>query len=678
MRFPEARRLDVVETLHGVRVADPYRWLEDPDSPETRAWLAAQDQLAAPYLGALPLRGRFRQRLEELLRVGWVGGPTWRGERCFFQRREPGQEMAVLLVREAGGSERVLVDPLAIDPAGVTTLDVWEPSWDGSLLAYQLSSGGDEESRLRVLEVATCADVEGPIDRCRYSPVAWLPSGKELYYVRRLAPDRVPAGEEMYHRRVFRHRLGTDPERDDMEVFGAGQDKTNYYGVDVSWPDGRWLVVTAQQGTSPHGDCYLADLRGGGELRQIVSQAMEQAWVGHDGRLYFWSREGTPRGRLDVADPELPDERRILVPEGEGVLRDVALTEDRLLVGWLEDCFSRVEIRELESGARVGDVQLPGLGTAWVSARPEGGDRAWIGYTDFAEPESVYELDPDARSLQVWARPPGGSEPAGLDARQVFFESRDGARVPMFVLTPPGRKDGERSPAILTGYGGFNNANLPAYNAVARAWVEAGGVYAVANLRGGGEYGEAWHEAGMRERKQNVFDDFVAAGEWLQAEGYTDRDHLGISGGSNGGLLVGAALTQRPELFAAVVCSAPLLDMVRYERFGLGATWNHEYGKADDPVEFGWLYSYSPYHHVREGAAYPAVLFTLFDSDTRVDPMHGRKMCAALQWATASGRPVLLRRERDVGHGARSVSRAADLAADTLAFLGEQLHLGGG
>jgi len=675
MRYPPAPRLDIVETLHGVQVADPYRWLEEPKSPEAQAWSTAQDALARPYLDGLPMRRHFRSRLEALLQVGMVSAPTWRGRRCFFMRRDAGQEMAVLLVREPDGEERVLLDPLAIDPQGTTTLDLWAPSDEGDLLAYQLSSGGDEEARVRVLEVATGEVVDGPINRCRYSPVAWLPGGKELFYVRRLAPDRVPAGEEMYHRRVYRHRLGSDPERDDVEIFGAGLDKTNYYGVDVSWGDGRWLIVTANQGTSPHGDAYLADLQVDGALRPLALQEMTYPGIGSDGRLYLFTREGSPRGRIDVADPTRPDDRRTLVPEGEAVLQGFGLVDGALLVTWQDDCYSRIDVRDPESGEVLREVPLPGMGTAGLATRPDGGRQAWIGYTDFANPGTVYEYDLDSAELSVWATPPGAEHAQGVPAKQVFFESKDGTRVPMFVLGDA--EPGEPRPTILNGYGGFNNANLPAYNVVARAWVEAGGIYAIANLRGGSEYGEEWHRAGMRENKQNVFDDFIAAGEWLIGERLTDSEHLGISGGSNGGLLVGAALTQRPELFTAVACSAPLLDMVRYEKFGLGATWNHEYGSADKEVEFGWLYSYSPYHHVREGVDYPAVLFTLFDSDTRVDPMHGRKMCAALQWATTSERPVLMRRETDVGHGARSVSRSVDLYADVLAFLAAQLHLGG-
>jgi prolyl oligopeptidase len=675
VNYPTARRQDIVDSLHWVDVADPYRWLEDPSSAETQAWLAAQDALARPYLDALPARPHFRKRLEELLQVGSITAPSWRGERCFYQRREPGQEMAVLLVREPDGAERVLLDPLAIDPTGTTTLDLWAPSQEGDLLAYQLSTGGDEEARVRVLDVKTGEIVDGPIDRCRYSPIAWLPGGKEFFYVRRLAPDRVPAGETMYHRRVYRHRLGGDAERDDVEIFGEGLAKTNYYGADVSWGDGRWLIVSARQGTSPHGDTYIADLHGDGELRPLALQEMTYAEVGHDGRLYLFTKEGSPRGRVDVADPARPGDRRTLIPETDAVLQGAGVVDGAVVCSWQRDCFSRIDVRDPDTGAPLGEVPLPGMGTAGAALRPDGGRRVWVPYTDFANPGTVYEYDLDSGELSVWATAPGAEHAEGVPARQVFFESRDGTRIPMFVLGDA-EADGVR-PAILTGYGGFNNPMAPAYNVVARAWVEAGGIYAIANLRGGSEYGEEWHRAGMRERKQNVFDDFIAAGEWLIAEGLTDRERLGISGGSNGGLLVGAALTQCPELWRCVVCSAPLLDMVRYELFGLGATWNHEYGRAEDPVEFGWLYGYSPYHHVDQGVEYPAVLFTLFDSDTRVDPMHGRKMCAALQWATGSDRPVLLRRETEVGHGARSVSRSADLAADTLAFQAEHLQLGG-
>jgi prolyl oligopeptidase len=337
---------------------------------------------------------------------------------------------------------------------------------------------------------------------------------------------------------------------------------------------------------------------------------------------------------------------------------------------------SEVTVYDKATGARRGAVQLPSLGTADITSRPEGGGDIWIGYSDFITPYRVFHYDLSTDALVPWADPPGAVDVKGIVAEQVTYQSKDGTDVRLFLLHAETTAADAPRPTVLYGYGGFNISLTPAYSSTILAWVEAGGVYAVANLRGGSEEGEAWHRAGMRENKQNVFDDFIAAGEWLVANGWTDPAHLGISGGSNGGLLVGAALTQRPDLFASVICSAPLLDMVRYEQFGLGESWNDEYGTAADPTEFSWLLGYSPYHRVQRGTPYPAVLFAVFDSDSRVDPNHARKLCAALQAATTSPRPVVLRREVDVGHAGRSISRFVALYADELAFHGAHLGLG--
>ena len=682
--YPPALRSELQDSINGFLVADPYRWLEDPGSEETRAWLAAQDALYAEQLAALPGREALAKRLAELLGAGTVSTPAWRGERQFFLRRMPGQEHAVLYTATADGGERVLIDPMQVDPSGTTTLDAWQPDKEGRLLAYQLSEGGAEESVLRVLDIETGQDVDGPIDRCRYSGVAWLPGGKAFYYTRRLAPGDVPAGEEQYHRRLYLHRTGT-PADDDIMIFGAGREKTNYYMASVSM-DGRWLIVGAAAGTAPRNDLWLADLASSGEsapdLRVIQRgvDAQTTASVGRDGLLYIFTDAGAPRGRLLTADPAAPEPghwREKLPQDDEAVLADYAILDgpelDRpmLLAAWTRHAVSEISVHDLATGERTGAIPLPGLGTiGGLSERPEGGHEAWFAYTDNVTPVTIFRYDARSGEVGVWARSPGAVDVPDVETRQVAYPSKDGTTVRMLVIS--GRQDQrEPRPAILTGYGGFGISMTPGYAATVLAWVEAGGVYAIAGLRGGSEEGEDWHRAGMRDRKQNVFDDFHAAAENLIADRWTTPAQLSISGGSNGGLLVGAALTQRPDLFAAVVCSAPLLDMVRYERFGLGETWNDEYGTAADPAELGWLLSYSPYHHVRAGPDYPAVLFTVFDSDTRVDPLHARKMCAALQHAAPGSlarHPILLRRESDVGHGARAVSRSVSLSSETLAF----------
>jgi prolyl oligopeptidase len=679
--YPEARRTDDADELHGTTVPDPYRWLEDDGSPDTVAWSVAQDALLAEHTAALPGRDRLRTRVGELLGAGTIGTPSWRGDRQFFLRRTAEQEHAVLLTVDPDGTERVLVDPAALDPTGATTLDAWQPSKEGHRLAYQLSVGGTEESVLYVLDVVTGERVDGPIDRARYSPVAWLPGGEAFYYVRRLAPGLVPADEAQYHRRVWLHRLGTAAD-DDVLVFGEGQDKTNYYGVSVSM-DGRWLVIGASAGTAPRNDLWLADLSGGPlespDLRVVQEgvDASTSLHVGRDGRVYVFTDRDAPRGRIAVTTPDDPsyetwsdlvpeDDEAVL--EGYAILDGEQLASGVLLCSWTRHAMGEITAHDLVSGSRTGTVPLPGLGSVTgLSERPEGGHDAWFGYTDHVTPSSVFHYDARSGETALWATAPGTVEVPEVHARQVEYASADGTTVRMVVVSPTKEPDGPR-PAILYGYGGFGVPLTPAYSAGLLAWVEAGGVYAIANLRGGSEEGEQWHRAGMRQHKQNVFDDFHAAAERLVADGWTSSDRLAISGGSNGGLLVGAAMTQRPELYAAVVCSAPLLDMVRYERFGLGATWSDEYGSAAVPEELSWLLAYSPYHHVRDGVDYPATLFTVFDGDTRVDPLHARKMCAALQHATTGHRPILLRREGDVGHGARALSRTVALTVDTLAF----------
>ena len=684
--YPPAPRQDIVEEIHGHSVADPYRWLEDPDDPATRAWSKAQDELARPYLDRTPDRDAIAGRLRELS-VGLVTPPTARGDRAFLLRRHADQEHAVLVVLAPGDDPvtggRILIDPSALSDDDTVTLDGWLPSPDGTLLAYLLSDAGAEESTLAVMAVETGDTIDGPIDRCRYSSLAWTADGQGVYYVRRLAPGAVPAGEEAFHRRVRFHRLGADPETDEL-VFGDGRDPTAYYSVDVSH-DGRWLLLAEHLGTAPRNDVWIADLAAPDGHRRLVPihegyDAATYPHVGPDGRLYLHTNLDAPRYRLAVTDPERPQPEHWtdLLPESDGVLTDWCLPDGVVVAVRAHHGVSRVTVHDRRSGDVVTRIPLPGLGVASVTSRPEGGAEVWIGYQDFTTPAQVWHHDLPARTTELWATAPGTPNLPPIRTEQVTYTSADGTEVRMFVIH---REDIDADcgphPTVLYGYGGFQVSQVPAYSATVAGWVERAGVWAVACIRGGSEEGEAWHRDGMREHKQHCFDDFIAAGEAVVAAGWTDRRHLGIYGGSNGGLLVGATLTQRPDLVRAVVCSAPLLDMVRYERFGLGRTWNDEYGTAADPTEFGWLFSYSPYHRVVEGAAYPAVLFTVFDNDTRVDPLHARKLCAALQHATSrppDEAPILLRREQNVGHGGRSVSRMIGLGADILGFFTELIR----
>jgi prolyl oligopeptidase len=683
--YPPAARLDLVERLHGHDVPDPYRWLEDPGSDQTRDWSTAQDALVESDREKWPLRPFFRDQITALLGGGAVGAPVWRRSRPFETRRRAGAELAVLLTTDPDGTERDLVDPIAIDSSGTTTLDMWAPSMEGERLAYQLSSGGTEFSRLYVLDVLDGSILDGPIDRVRYSSVAWLPGGEAFYYVRHLSDDEGLEDAHLY-RRVYLHRVGT-PTEADVLIFGADRPRGTYLSVAVS-ADGRHLTLTASLGTDPRNDAWLADLTSS----DLTAPQWRELQVGVDARVspyvragvvYLWTDRDAPRGRICAC---LPDEleysrwRELVAEDPVAVLSDYEILDGAeisrplLVVVRSRHAVSELSRHDLATGARLGSIDLPGLGTVTaLVSRPVGGREVWFSYTDFTTPATVYRWDGRSGELDVFRSVPGMPPITAVTTRQASCESDDGTVVRLFVIAPteadePAGGPGPR-PTVLYGYGGFNVALTPAFTSAAVAWVRAGGVYAVANLRGGSEEGEEWHRAGMLAGKQRVFDDFQACASWLVETGLTTPAHLGLMGGSNGGLLVGAALTQNPATAAAVVCSAPLLDMVRYERFGLGSTWAGEYGHAADPDEFATLFEYSPYHHVHPETAYPAVLFTVFDGDSRVDPLHARKLAAALQHATTGPGPILLRRESDVGHGSRSTTRTVDLVADELAFL---------
>ncbi|MDQ7911323.1 prolyl oligopeptidase family serine peptidase [Phytohabitans sp. ZYX-F-186] len=680
---------------------DRYRWLEDPSSPETVSWVGRRDAEFARAARTWTARGRFTGSLRRLCADrGSASAPRPAGGRLFRSVLRPGGEHPVVEVVEPGGEVRVLFDPLWTDPAGGTTLEAWEPAWDGRLLAYQVAGGGTEHSSLYVLDVDTGAVVDGPIDRVRRTTVAWLPDGTGFYYVRRLDPALNP-GEEQYHRRVYLHTLGTPP-ADDTQIFGDGRDKTQHYTVAIA-ADGRWLVLTASAGTSPRKDVWIADLAATDPGKPVFTAVQEgvdartslhiRPGTGADGACYVLTDLDAGRGRLAVTTPGNPTPETwvdLVGEDPEAVLEDFAVLDDPrlarplLLLAWTRHAVGEITVHDLADGRRLATPPVPGLGSIGrLRAAASAGGEAWFVFSTFTASPVVYRFDAGTGAVERWD-PPGAAAPAEpatgaeITARQVVYPSRDGTPVRMFVFAPPGDRPDRPRPAILTGYGGFGVSMTPAYAPEIVAWVAAGGVYALANLRGGGEEGEAWHRAGMRARKQNTFDDFHAAADHLTAQGWTTPARLGIWGSSNGGLLVGAALTQHPEKYAAVVCVAPLLDMARYEESGLGPSWVEEYGTAADPEQRGWLMSYSPYHHVRAGRRYPAALFMVFDGDSRVDPLHARKMCAALRDASTSGEPVLFRLERGVGHGARATSSQVGLLADLLAFLYDRVGVGGG
>jgi prolyl oligopeptidase len=676
---PHARESDVIETLHGVAVADPYRWLEDGASDETRAWVTAQNAFTSAILGELPRRAAIHGRLDELLTTGLVGTPVLRGPRAFYARRDGQADQPRLVVRDAAdAAERTIVDPNALSAQGIVALDWWYPSDDGRLLAYGLSEGGTELSTLHVLDVTSGGPLAtDQIPHTRFASVAWLPDGSGFYYTRYPSPGSVPAGEEMYHRHVFFHPLGQDWQADE-EVFGAGRAAEDSPSVAIS-SSGRWLIVEVRQGWL-RTELYLQDRERGERGFVAVQSGVETiATTEFAGdRLFVLTNEAAPNYALYEVDPEQPqrDRWRLVIPERDDrVLNGVWAIAGRLVTHEMEHASSCVRWYDLD-GTLQSEARLPAIGSVTGIGGEWTGDHATFGFTSFVEPSTAYTLDLETGAAHVFAQGalPPGFDAAGYVVSQEWYTSRDGTRISIFLVHRRGLKRAGNVPTLLTGYGGFNVSRTPAFNSALPLWLDAGGLYALPNLRGGGEYGEKWHRAGMLEHKQNVFDDFIAAAEWLIARGFTRPSRLAISGGSNGGLLVGAALTQRPDLFQAVVCQVPLLDMLRFQNLLIARLWVSEYGSSADAQHFQWLYAYSPYHRVQRHERYPATFLLTAEGDSRVDPMHARKMAARLQATTASEAPILLRVETAAGHGqGKPRSKQLDESTDVWSFLFWQL-----
>ena len=685
LQYPPARRQPLREVLYGLPIEDPYRWLEDRESAEVGNWVKEQSDLYACTRAGWASREQFLRRLRDSA-VTHYTTPQGYGGRDFWTRCEPGQEHPVLLVDDAG-VVRTLVDPMRWDSSGQTVLERWQPSWDGSLVAIQLSSGGSEDSVLHVISVLNGDLIDGPIDRVRNSSVCWLPDNRHYYYVRRLPPELIP-GEEQYHRRVYLHTVGR-PADEDVLVFGDASIATAFYSVSID-EAGRKLVIARTVGADHRRDIWIADLSEGSlgqprfqplqlgvDARTTVRLSVELPSTDH---ICLQTDRDAPRGRVMTADLRSPRAQWAeLIGEDPGAVLagfNVLAGSDGpvALVSRRRHATDEIAVMALATHASLGYVPLPGLGVVGnISVDKMRPFEARFSYSDPAAPPTVLCYDARTGLTRTWEKARATACPIpSVRCQRVSYQSMDGTEVGMFLVSRMMTPDRPR-PTILTGYGGFGVVRSPFYRADALAWVQQGGIWASACLRGGGEEGAAWHLAGRKAHKQNTFDDFDAAAVWLVRNGWTTPEQLGIFGDSNGGLLIGAALTQHPERYAAAVCLAPLLDMVRYERFGRGASWRDEYGTAAEADGLSILHSYSPYHAVRHGTSYPAVLLGIFEGDSRVDPLHARKMCAALQHASVSGRPVLLRSESGVGHGNRASSSRDELMADYLAFFAEQL-----
>ena len=669
---PPVSEVEVVrDTLHGVVVEDPFRWLEDQQSPRTRQWIDAQNVYTEAVLGSVaPSRESLRAQLKSLLEVESVTVPFEHAGRYFYTRRRADQDLPVLCMREGiEGREQVLVDPHALSPDHTVSVNFLDVSEDGRLLAYATRQGGEDEVTVTFLDLET-REVHDRLPRARYSGISITPDRSSCFYARH--------GRE--GSRVYSHRLGSDP-AGDLKLFGDGFGPEQIIGVSLS-TDGRWLVFTVSHGSASNfTEIYVKDVARSGAIVPIVNdiRADFRPMVAGD-RMFLETDWEAPNRRILEVDLRQPARAnwRELVPEGEFAIQGSSAVDGRLCVRYLEDAISHIQVYGFD-GRRAGSIRFPAPGAlSGVSGR---WDRpgAFFTFQSFHMPTTIYRYDVRRGRRSVWWQPKTPFRSDRYEVRQEWVTSKDGTRLPMFVAHRKGLRLDGRAPALLTGYGGFKLSQTPMFTARAAAWMERGGVYALANLRGGGEYGEAWHQAGMLERKQNVFDDFVAAAQHLVDRGYTRPQRLAISGTSNGGLLVGVALTQRPDLFRAVVCGFPLLDMLRYQQFLVARLWVPEYGSSEDPSQFLTLRAYSPYQHVQPDVKYPATLFISGDSDTRVAPLHARKMAAMLQSRSASGRPVLLDYDTRAGHSRanKPIGRQIDDTALELQFLLWQLGEGG-
>lgn len=700
---PTSPRDAIVDTLHGVAVADPYRWLEPANDPKVLTWVESQDAYARPLLDTVAHRDRLVSRFNDLFYLDSVSPPHKRGEHIFWSRRFKDREKSVVYVKKGDGAERVLLDPNTWSSDGSSSLGAWIPSWDGRYVAYKVKENNADEAIIKIRDVEQDTDLNEVIDGAKYAGLAWAADGTSFYYVY-LPPvgGEVTVDNRPGFAEIRRHVLGDDP-KGDPQVFPPTGDPQTFIGVDVS-RDGHWMFLTVQRGWNQT-EVWFRDLRkmikadatpAPTDLptaERIAWHATRRGFVplavgldaltsvtAHGPHFYLITNDGAPRYRVYRVDPNKPARKswREIIPQSEGTLESVEVSGGHLLVSKLVNAASRLEVYKLD-GKKVRDIALPGIGSVTGTVGEPDDDTAYFTFTSFNYPPETFKTSIKKGTVEVWAKIDVPVDASRFEVEQVFYPSKDGTPVSMFIVHRKGLvKDGSH-PTLLYGYGGFNVNMTPGFAGSVAAWLDLGGVYAMPNLRGGGEYGEDWHKDGMLGKKQNVFDDFIAAAEYLVKEGFTTPARLAIRGGSNGGLLVGAAMTQRPDLFRAVICAVPLLDMVRYHLFGSGRTWIPEYGSADDAAQFATLFGYSPYHRVVRGTRYPALLMMAADSDDRVDPMHARKFTALIQWANEAledPHPALFRVERNAGHGgADLVKQSVQSFADQYAFLAWQLGL---
>jgi prolyl oligopeptidase len=663
---PVTEAKPVTETIQGVEITDSYRWLEDQDSPATRDWISRENAYTDAMLTQLPDKGRLAQRIESLLNTDQMSFPKVCAGRYFFTKRPAGQDLFAIYMREsATGPDILLVDPAPMSPKHTTSVGIETVSDDGKTLSYYVRQGGADENEVHFFDVDGRREIGVPLKVARYTGVSLTPDGRTTYYGRYTSKDQ----------HIFRRAVSGG---DEAALFGEGYGPDKIVGSGIS-DDGRYLLIEVSYGSAAKKtELYIKDLTTDGPIRTVVNDLDARSSIDAAGdKLIIQTNWNAPNERVmitDAANPERSNWKELVAENKNAALQSVSLAGGEMYLRYLENVKPRVVGYTLDGQPRE-EIKFDTLGAVSNVVGKWTSPIAFYQFSSFAVPPTIYAYDVSTRATTQFFRQSAPVNSGDFNVEQVWYTSKDGTRVPMFVMYKKGLQRNGKNPTLLTGYGGFVLSSLPNFSPTAVTWAENGGVYALANLRGGGEFGEAWHHAGMRENKQNVFDDFIGAAQYLIDQNYTSPQHLGISGGSNGGLLVTAFLTQRPDLAKAVVCSYPLIDMIRYHRFLVARFWVPEYGSSEDPEQFKWIYAYSPYQHVVKGKNYPAVLFISGDSDTRVAPLHARKMTALMQASTGSNNPVLLRYHVSSGHsGGEPLKEQVNNQAETMSFLMWQLR----
>lgn len=677
--YPPARKSDQVDDYHGVKVADPYRWLEDLDSEETRNWVEAENKLSFGYLAAIPERNTIKERLTKLWNYEKYGIPFKEGNRYFYTRNSGLQNQAVLYtVTSLDAQPQMVLDPNTLSADGTVALSGLQVSPDGKFIAYSLSASGSDWQEWKVRDVETAKDLSDHLKWVKFSGASWTRDGKGFFYSRYDEPKGDTLKSTNYFQKVYFHKLGT-PQTEDVLVYERPDQKDWLFGGTVT-EDGNYLIITVFQGTDVKSRVFYKDLKAKDApvVKLLDDFDAAYSFVGNEGSQFFFQTDlQAPRGRLIEIDTANPARNnwKVVVPEGKETLQATSFVNKQFVLNYLKDAYTQVKIYD-STGKLVNEVGFPGIGSAEGFGGKATDKETFYAFTGFTTPTTIYRYDMTTGKSTIFRQPKVDFNPADYETKQVFYKSKDGMKVPMFITHKKGLKLDGSNPTYLYGYGGFNISLSPAFSVSNLVWMEMGGVYAQPNLRGGGEYGEEWHQGGMKLRKQNVFDDFIAAAQWLIDNKYTSTPKLAIGGGSNGGLLVGAALTQRPDLFGAALPAVGVMDMLRFQKFTIGWAWVSDYGSSDNAEEFKALYAYSPLHNIKPGTSYPPTMITTADHDDRVWPGHSFKFAAALQAAQAGDAPILIRIETKAGHGAgKPTSKIIEEAADRWAFLVKTLEM---